>query len=107
MKKPKAPKPTAQEKAVEMRQQRALDEEIAEQEQRFRALARGKLGAASLLGGAPRSRQEAAMGRATAGGGAVAGRSLIGGRGAMRGAGGRGASVPGFMGGSIPNISGM
>ena len=107
MKKPKAPKPTAQEKAVEMRQQRALDEEIAEQEQRFRALARGKLGTASLVGGAPRSRQEAAMGRATAGGGAVAGRSLIGGRGAMRGAGGRGASVPGFMGGSIPNISGM
>lgn len=97
MKKPKAPKPTAQERAVEMRQQRALDEEIAEQEQRFRALARGKLGTASLLGGAPRSRQEAAMGRRGAGGAAVAGRSLIGGRGAMRGAGGQ----PGFMGGQI------
>ena len=102
MKKPKAPKPTAQEKAVEMRQQRALDEEIAEQEDRFRALARGKLGTASLLGGAPRSRQEAAMGRKGAGGAAVAGRSLIGGRGATRGAGGQ----QGFMGGSIsiPNI---
>lgn len=102
MKKPKAPKPTAQERAVEMRQQRALDEEIAEQEQRFRALARGKLGTASLLGGAPRSRQEAAMGRRGAGGAAVAGRSLIGGRGAMRGAGGQ----QGFMGGQIriPNI---
>ena len=102
MKKPKAPKPTAQEKAVEIRQQRALDEEIAEQEDRFRALARGKLGTASLLGGAPRSRQEAAMGRKGAGGAAVAGRSLIGGRGAMRGAGGQ----PSFMGGQIriPNI---
>lgn len=97
MKKPKAPKPTAQERAVEMRQQRALDEEIAEQEQRFKALARGKLGTASLLGGAPRTRQEAAMGRRGAGGAAVAGRSLIGGRGAMRGAGGQ----PGFMGGQI------
>ena len=102
MKKPKAPKPTAQERAVDMRQQRALDEEIAEQEQRFRALARGKIGTASLLGGAPRTRQEAAMGRRGAGGAAVAGRSLIGGRGAMRGAGGQ----PGFMGGQIriPNI---
>lgn len=97
MKKPKAPKPTAQERAVEMRQQRALDEEIAEQEQRFRALARGKLGTASLLGGAPRTRQEAAMGRRGAGGAAVAGRSLIGGRGAMRGAGGQ----PSFIGGQI------
>ena len=103
MKKPKAPKPTAQEKAVEIRQQRALDEEIAEQEQRFRALARGKLGTASLLGGAPRTRQEAAMGRRGAGGGAVAGRSLIGSRSGYKGA----TSVPGFMGGSIPNISGM
>jgi hypothetical protein len=45
MKKPKAPKPTAQEVAVTQRQQRALDEEIGEQEQRFKALARGKLGA--------------------------------------------------------------
>ena len=83
-----------------MRQQRALDEEIAEQEQRFRALARGKLGTASLLGGAPRSRQEAATGRRGAGGGAVAGRSLIGG-----GAGGGAAS--GFLRGISPNIGGM
>ena len=98
MKKPKAPKPTAQEKAVEIRQQRALDEEIAEQEQRFRALARGKLGTASLLGGAPRSRQEAATGRRGAGGRAVSGRSLIG-------AGGGAAS--GFLRGISPNIGGM
>ena len=62
MKKPKAPKPSAQEVAMDIRQKRALDEEIGEQEQRFKALARGKLGSASLLGGAPRSRTEAAMG---------------------------------------------
>jgi hypothetical protein len=43
VKKPKAPKPTAQELAVTERQQRALDEEIAESEQRFKALARGLL----------------------------------------------------------------
>jgi hypothetical protein len=74
MKKPKAPKPTAQEVAVTQRQQRALDEEIGEQEQRFKALARGKLGSASLLGGAPRSRTEAAMGgRASKGAAAGAG----------------------------------
>ena len=53
MKKPKAPKPSAQEVAMDIRQKRALDEEIGEQEQRFKALARGKLGSASLLGGAP------------------------------------------------------
>jgi len=64
MKSPKAPKPTAQQIAVERRQAVALDEEIAEQEERFRAMARGKLGTKSLLGGVPRSRAEAAGGRA-------------------------------------------
>jgi hypothetical protein len=91
MKKPKAPKPTAQEVAVTQRQQRALDEEIGEQEQRFKALARGKLGSASLLGGAPRSRTEAAMGgRASKGAAAGAGRSMLGG---LAGAGRRGAAA--------------
>ena len=91
MKKPKAPKPTAQEVAVTQRQQRALDEEIGEQEQRFKALARGKLGSASLLGGAPRSRAEAAMGgRASKGAAAGAGRSMLGG---LAGAGRRGAAA--------------
>jgi hypothetical protein len=91
MKKPKAPKPTAQEVAVTQRQQRALDEEIGEQEQRFKALARGKLGASSLLGGAPRSRTEAAMGgRASKGAAAGAGRSMLGG---LAGAGRRGAAA--------------
>ncbi len=60
MKKPNAPKKTAQEVAVERRQQIMLDKEIEEQEDRFRALSRGKMGKASLLGGAPTTRQEAA-----------------------------------------------
>jgi len=74
MKSPKAPKPTAQQIAVERRQAVALDEEIREQEERFRAMARGKLGTKSLLGGVPRSRAEAAGGRA----GAAPARTMLG-----------------------------
>ena len=44
MKRPKAPKPTAQQIAVERRQQAALDKEIEEQEARLRAISRGQLG---------------------------------------------------------------
>lgn len=68
MKKPKKPEPTAQEVALVARQERALDEEIAEQEQRLRAQRRGQLGTRSLLAGAPRTRRAAAtgMGRGTA-----------------------------------------
>jgi len=91
MKKPKAPKPSAQEVAIDIRQKKALDEEIGEQEERFKALARGKLGSASLLGGAPRSRTEAAMGgRGSKGAAAGAGRSMLGG---LAGAGRRGAAA--------------
>ena len=91
MKKPKPPKATAQELAVTERQQRALDEEIAEQEQRFKALARGKLGSGSLLGGAPRTRAEAATGaRGARGAAGSAGRSMLGG---LAGAGRRGAAA--------------
>jgi hypothetical protein len=75
MKRPKAPKPTAQQLAVERRQAAALDEEIREQEERFAAMARGKLGTKSLLGGVPRSRAEAAGGRGGAAGGA---RTMLG-----------------------------
>ena len=91
MKKPKAPKPSAQEVAIDIRQKKALDEEIGEQEERFKALARGKLGSASLLGGAPRSRTEAAMGgRGSKGAAAGAGRSMLGG---LAGAGRCGAAA--------------
>jgi len=92
---PKAPKPTAQQLAVERRQAAALDEEIREQEERFKAMARGKLGTKSLLGGVPRSRTEAAGGRA----GAAPARTMLGmgggaGRVAPRGMGGGSRSGP-------------
>ena len=75
MKAPKAPKPTAQQLAVERRQAAALDEEIREQEERFKAMARGKLGTKSLLGGVPRSRAEAA---GTGAGRAAPARTMLG-----------------------------
>ena len=93
MKAPKAPKPTAQQLAVERRQAAALDEEIREQEERFKAMARGKLGTKSLLGGVPRSRAEAAGGRASA----APARTMLGtggGRVAPRGIGGGSRSGP-------------
>jgi hypothetical protein len=98
MKSPKAPKPTAQQIAVERRQAMALDEEIAEQEERFRAMARGKLGTKSLLGGVPRSRQAAATG----GGRAAPARTMLGGGGGVspsspRRGGGRPGTYPGTM----------
>ena len=85
MKSPKAPKPTAQQLAVERRQSAALDEEIAEQEARFAAMARGKLGAKSLLAGVPRTRSEAA---GTGAGRAAPARTMLG-MGGMGGAGPR------------------
>ena len=104
MKKPKAPKKTAQEVAVERRQTIMLDKEIEEQEDRFRALSRGKRGSISLLGGAPRSREEAASRGAAAGLGGSAGRSLVGG--IMGGMGGGTARTTGGYGGGSTNSSG-
>jgi len=49
LKRPKAPEPSAQELAVVERQSRRLDEEIEESEKRLKAIARGRLGSASLL----------------------------------------------------------
>jgi hypothetical protein len=49
MKRPKAPKPTAQELAGVARQSRMIDEETEEMEKRLKAAARGKLGSKSLL----------------------------------------------------------
>jgi hypothetical protein len=49
MKRPKAPKPTAQELAVVERQSRMLDEQMEEDEKRLKALARGPDGSKSLL----------------------------------------------------------
>ena len=89
MKSPKAPKPTAQQIAVERRQAAALDEEIREQEERFRAMARGKLGTKSLLGGVPRTRAEAA---GTGAGRAAPARTMLG-------MGGMGGVAPRRVGG--------
>ncbi len=67
---PKKPKKTAEEEAIETRQRSLLDEEIEESEERFKALARGKLGGASLLSGAARTPEIAAGGHRGGGGGA-------------------------------------
>lgn len=48
---PKPPKPTPQERAIEARTERRLDEEIRQTERRLKAQARGKVGAQSLLRG--------------------------------------------------------
>ena len=99
MKKPKAPKKSAQEVAVERRQQIMLDKEIEEQEDRFRAMSRGKLGRSSLLAGAPRTRGEAAGRGATAGGRT----SMVGG---MSGGYGGGIFSGGMFGGGSSIRSG-
>ena len=98
MKSPKAPKPTAGQIAIERRQAAALDEEIAEQEERIRAMTRKKLGTKSLLGGVPRSRQAAATG----GGRGAPARTMLGGGGGVspsspRRGGGRPGTYPGTM----------
>jgi len=100
MKSPKAPKPTAQQIAVERRQTIALDKEIEEQEERFRAAARGKLGTRSLLGGVPRSRAEAAGGRA----GAAPARTMLGMGGGAAGPRRAGGSPMGPYGGMNINL---
>ena len=103
MKAPKAPKPTAQQIAVERRQAAALDEEIREQEERFRAMARGKLGTKSLLGGVPRTRAEAA---GTGAGRAAPARTMLG-MGGMGGAAPRragGAPRTGTYNGTTPQL---
>ena len=101
MKSPKARKPTAQQIAVERRQAAALDEEIAEQEERFRAMARGKLGTKSLLGGVPRSRQAAATGGVR---GAPARTMLGGGGGVSPSSPRRGGGRPGTYPGTMPQL---
>ena len=99
MKKPKAPKKTAQEVAVERRQQIMLDKEIEEQEDRFRALSRGKMGKASLLGGAPRTRAEAAGGRNASAGFTRSG--LLGSYGGRFSGGSSSGAFAGSSGGSV------
>lgn len=78
MKAPKAPKPTAEETAMVERQRRDLDEEMAEQERRLKAVARGTLGTKSLLAkGTPA--KKAGPGRGQGGSGTLSGGGLMGG----------------------------
>ncbi len=76
MKKPKKPEASAEQKATEIRQRSLLDNEIEEQEEMLKKLARGKLGRGSLLSGAPRNTSEAASGASRGAGGG--GGSLLG-----------------------------
>ena len=82
-KKPKKEPKTAQEDALARRQRSALDDEIEESEEKFAALARGKLGSGSLLSGAPKNAVEASSGRRSGGAGGAG--SMLGGRGAEGG----------------------
>jgi hypothetical protein len=78
MKSPKAPKPTAEEKAMVARQTRELDEEIGKSEKRLKAVSRGTLGSKSLLAKGPAAGSAAkgpAKGRGAAGLGAMGGMS--------------------------------
>lgn len=59
-KKSKKPKKTAQQEALERRQTMSLNKAIEEEELRLKALRRGTLGNASLLGGAARTAAQAA-----------------------------------------------
>ena len=83
LKRPKAPEPTAQELAVVERQSRRLDEEIEEQEKRLKAIARGRLGTASLL--APGTQTSTTSGGKRSGGSMLMGARTGRGSGMMTG----------------------
>lgn len=81
-KSPKKPEKTAQEKAAEIRQTMALNKAIDEEEKRLKALRRGSLGNASLLGDATATARQAASRGVVASSSASSsggGRSLMGG----------------------------
>lgn len=83
MKRPKQPKPTAEETALVARQQIQLDKEIEEEERRIKSVRTGQLGVKSMLGkGASQSRG----GAGTMNGGRTAtGGSMLSGGGSMKG----------------------
>lgn len=87
-KKPKEPKKTAEQQALEKRQRSMLDKEIGEQEELLKMIARGRLGKRSLLkgAGANPSRQATGgsiLGAGGSGSGGGAGRGGIGSSGGM------------------------
>lgn len=79
---PKRPEKTAEEKALERRQQISLDKEIEETEEKMRLFSRRSLGKASLLSGAVKNAAQAAGARTGSASGG--GRSLMSGSGAAR-----------------------
>lgn len=62
MKSPKAPKPSAADQAMITRQGMQLDEEMAKNEKRLKAVARGSLGSKSLLGTAKQAARKEVKG---------------------------------------------
>jgi len=82
---------TANETALEKRQQTALDKEIEEQEERLTLFTRKSLGRASLLSGAPKTAQQAA-GKASSNGRMFGGSSMS--SGATGGSSGGNVSSP-------------
>jgi hypothetical protein len=58
---PKAPKQTSAQKAFEIEQQKALDEEVQSENRRRKALSRGQLGSVTLLKGAAANQPDAAL----------------------------------------------
>ena len=100
---PKKPEKSAEQLALERRQQEALDKEIAEGERRAKEAARGRLGANTLLSGAdPTQERVVTRGGAGAGGGA----SLLGGLPSASGSRG-GTSGRGTSGGGTPSGRGI
>lgn len=94
MRSPKAPKPTAEAMAAEIRTRRLLDEEIEENERRVKAMARAK-GVSKSLRGSPvaRATRGTAQGMSRLGRGA-SGVVGVGGRGSYGGgASGRGGNL--------------
>lgn len=93
---PEKPDPTAQQLALERRQQMALDKEIEEMERRSKMIARNRLGANTLLSGAEPTQERMVTRGASSGGAGVSG-SLLGARGGTGSSGGGGGSAPGGL----------
>lgn len=90
---PKKPDPTAEQLALERRQQVALDKETELMERRAKMMARSRLGANTLLSGAEPT-QERVVTRGSTSGAGTTGGSLLGGSTGGTGGGGGGASAP-------------
>lgn len=91
---PEKPDPTAEQLALERRQQAALDKETEEMERRAKMMARSRLGANTLLSGAEPTQERMVTRGSTSGAGTAGGSLLGGGSTGGTGGGGGGASAP-------------